>query len=107
MSKTRTRLSYDYDRTSLTIRIDPRILKRLRAVGPSVLGGYSRIVNDSVRMCLPFFEYQLELENETDIARFKEVFNDVMQPDCLGESILEACKQIMEQDAKTQGKRKS
>jgi len=106
MSKTRTRLSYDYDRTTLTIRIDPRLLERLRAAGPSILGGYSRIVDDCIRLGLPLYEVRSEIENEKDLDQIRKFYTSVLRPDGLAECIVEACKEIMKLESKPQGRRK-
>ncbi len=99
---------YNYDRTIVTIRIDNRLLERLREVGPTIMGGYSRIVDDSIRMCLPFYECQSEFDEneEMDLERFRQVFATVLRPDCLGQAVVEACKEIIATDAKKQGRRK-
>jgi len=99
------RLSYDYSRKPVTVRLHPRLLERLRVAGAPLLGGYSRIIEDSILLCLPFYEFQSEQGNAID-SEYKKVFTSILQPDCLGECIFEACKEIVKRDKKPQGKRK-
>jgi hypothetical protein len=89
------------------MRIDDEILERLRMLSCITVGGYTRIVEDCLRIYLPFFEYQSELEQQGNFSDVhQKLATSLMRPEYLGQALAVALEEIVKQETKSQGKRK-
>lgn len=95
-------------RSQTTMRIDDEILDRLRVLGCVTVGGYTRIVEDCLRVCLPFYEYQSELKGQGLFSEpHKNLAASLMRPEYLGRALAIAFEEVVKRELKSQGKRKS
>ena len=94
-------------RSQTTMRIDDELLERLRMLSCITVGGYTRIVEDCLRIYLPFFEYQTELERQEKFSDVhQQLASSLMRPEYLGQALAIALEEIVKKESKPQGRRK-
>ena len=88
-------------RSQTTMRIDDEILDRLRVLGCVTVGGYTRIVEDCLRTCLPFYEYQSTLEGQENFSEpHQKLVVSLMRPEYLGQALAVALEEVIKKEMK-------